>query len=286
MNPTLKLSLENLIGEPVLSSKPVGGGDINHALCAETRAGSYFVKYNTASPPGMFEREAEGLAALARAQSLRTPTVVGIGEAEGIDFLVLEWIASARAEPETGRLFGRALAGLHRQTADEFGFDDDNFIGSLPQANCWTACWATFFGEHRIAAQLRLGEDSGRLPAALCSLGERLVERMPTLVPDELEPSLVHGDLWSGNYMVADGGQPVIIDPAVYYGHREVEIAFTQMFGGFPTGFYEGYDEAWPLDSGFASRRDLYNLYPLLVHANLFGGHYLSRCESVIRRYL
>jgi fructosamine-3-kinase len=264
----------------------VGGGDINQALRAETAAGSFFVKYNTASPPRMFEREAEGLAALAGAGCLRTPNVVGMGAAGGIDYLVLEWLETHRAAPDTGRAFGRALASLHRQTADECGFGADNFIGSLPQANQWTAGWATFFGEHRIAAQLQIGERTGGLPAKLVSLGARLVQRMPNLVPDDVEPSLLHGDLWSGNYMITDGGQPVIIDPAVYFGHREIEIAFTQMFGGFPDGFYEGYNEAWPLDSGFSSRRDLYNLYPLLVHANLFGGGYVSRCESVIRRYL
>ena len=170
-------------------------------------------------------------------------------------------------------------------TGPTHGLDHDNYIGSLPQENRPSESWLEFFSERRIGAQADLARAAGRLPGAVSRGLDRLLARLGDLLPDAVEPSLLHGDLWSGNYGVAGDGSPVMFDPAVYRGHREVELAFTELFGGFPRGFYTAYGSAWPLDPGYDERRDVYNLYPLLVHVNLFGGAYVSQVASIVRRF-
>lgn len=286
MDPDLKAFLENGLHCTANSSRTVGGGDINDAECVTTDRGKLFVKHNRPSLLGMFQAEKSGLELLADGSELRIPEVVLCGSTSRRAYLVLEWMDQGPRRGDFDERLGHGLAAQHRRTAERFGLDSDNFIGSLPQCNDKSDSWCEFFGSRRIGAQLTLAEKGGALSSRALEAGWRLVDRMPTLVPDDPEPSLLHGDLWGGNYLTGPGGEPVLIDPAVYCGHREIELAFTELFGGFSPAFYDAYNEAWPLDSAYADRRDLYNLYPLLVHANIFGGQYATRVHSVIRRYL
>jgi len=282
----LEAALTDLLDEPIEQTTPVSGGDINRAFRIRTPYRSVFVKVNSDAPPHMFERESDGLATLRAADTLRVPQVIGSGETATETFLVLEWIDSGSPRPSFATQFGESLAELHRHSSERFGLDRDNFIGSLPQSNTRTSSWLDFFRDQRLGAQLDIARRTGALPAQILHRADKLLERLDRRLPERSTPSLLHGDLWGGNYMIGSNGEPVLIDPAVYYGDREIEIAFTQLFGGFGSSFYEAYRASWPLPDGYPERRDLYNLYPLLVHANLFGGGYVSRVDAVVRRYM
>lgn len=285
MRAKLREALERELGAPVGTVESVSGGDINEAWAVHVGGERCFVKSNSDAPADLFAREASALRHLHEAGALRVPEVIACGAR----YLVLEWIETGRRGPDFGARFGEALAALHASVAAEpvrYGLDEDNYIGSLPQPNGWCASWTELYGERRIGAQLRIGETRGSLPADLVRAGRALIERLDTLIPTEPRPALLHGDLWSGNFMVDGAGAPVLVDPALYVGHREVELAFTELFGGFPDDFYAAYRAAWPLRPGYAERRGLYQLYPILVHANLFGGGYVSRARELVRRYL
>lgn len=286
MNSAIKNSLERHLNLSIDRAYSVSGGDINQSFRLHTNEGSVFVKVNDADLLPMFEAERAGLALLRDVSALHVPEVLAVGACAGGAWLALEWVESGRRRADFDVRLGEGLAHIHRQTCPKFGLPHDNFIGSLPQTNGREQSWVTFFGQRRLGVQVKLGIDSGRLPVDVAGRVEQLIGRLDVLLPDSPEASLLHGDLWGGNYMVGAAGQPVLIDPAVYYGHREVELAFTALFGGFGDRFYQAYEAAWPLESGSSSRRDLYNVYPLLVHANLFGGHYVQRVDSVVRRYL
>lgn len=267
------------------SSQPVSGGCINSTLSITTSIGNYFVKFNSASAyPQMFEREAEGLQLLASAAAIPAPQVVGLGEGGDQSFLILELIDPAARSKDFWEEFGRSMASLHQHSSDRFGLDHDNYIGSLPQYNAWHHRWTDFFIEQRLQKQVERAYDNGMIESKHLNSFDRLYQGMDAIFPDE-PPALLHGDLWSGNFMVNENGQACIIDPAVYYGHREAELAFTQLFGGFDRGFYQAYHEVYPLQPGFQQRKDLYDLYPLMVHVNLFGGGYLASVESILRAY-
>lgn len=262
------------LGAPGARYRPVTGGDIHQAARAELPDGPVFIKYNARPTPGMFEAEAEGLRALREAAvGVRVPEVRGHGEG----WLALEWIEAGRGG---GDALGAGLAGIHRRTSPRFGWAQDNWIGSLPQPNGWTQGLPDFFRTHRIQAQ---AAGTG-VPTRLRKMLDRLCERLPSLLPDE-PPALLHGDLWGGNWMADAEGVPCIYDPAAHFGCREAELAFTRLFGGFPPAFYEAYEAAWPLQPGFEDRVDLWNIYPLLVHANLFGGGYAGSVERIVRRF-
>jgi protein-ribulosamine 3-kinase len=280
----LREALERDLGAPIGAVEAVSGGDINEAWAVRVGGERCFVKSNSDAPADLFAREASALRRLREAGALRVPEVIACGA----EYLVLEWIASGRRGPDFGARFGEALAALHASVAAEpvrYGLDEDNYIGSLPQPNGWCAHWTELYGRQRIGAQLDIGEARGTLPRDLIRPGWALVERLEALLPATPRPALLHGDLWSGNYMVDDTGAPVLVDPALYVGHREVELAFTELFGGFPDDFYAAYRATWPLRPGYAERRGLYQLYPILVHANLFGGGYVARARELVRRY-
>jgi fructosamine-3-kinase len=213
-----------------------------------------------------------------------------IGEAQqGLpDFLVLEWLPPVRPQnpSQFAEKLGEGLATLHLQMADQYGLDRDNFIGSLPQENQQENGWARFYAEHRILFQMEIARQVGRLTPERERLLNTLCQNMSQLAPDDPPASLLHGDLWGGNYLGTTHDVPVIYDPAVYYGHREVEMAFTELFGGFPTRFYDAYNAVYPLDQGYAERKALYQLYPLMVHMNLFGGGYIGQVDRILRHYL
>ena len=233
----------------------------------------------------MLEAEAAGLATLAGARALRIPRVLGSGQTESAAFLALEWIEASRADARCEQRLGEGLAALHAQTAERFGLAQDNLIGRTPQANGWLADWTQFWRERRLRPQLLLAARRGlpELPAA----GERLLEAVPKLLAGHHPAvSLLHGDLWGGNWLAAATGEPVIFDPAVYYGDRETDLAMTRLFGGFSEAFYRAYAASAPLASGSESRAQLYNLYHVLNHANMFGGGYVRQARGMIERLL
>ena len=277
----------------IAEARPVGGGCINPSARVQTTDGrSFFLKWNR-DHPALFAPEARGLEALARAARgtpLRVPEVVGSGAGDGgtPGWLLLEYVPEGSPSARWGEELGRGLAALHRDRGHAFGWSADNFIGSLPQSNRRRPSWADFWIEERLQPQLERARRAGHDPGG-AEAWKELFRRMPRLVgpADDDGPSLLHGDLWSGNVYPGPDGEPVLVDPAVYRGHREVDLAMTELFGGFPGGFAEAYDEAWPLADGYRSvRRHLYQLYPLLVHVNLFGGGYVGRTRSALERVL
>jgi fructosamine-3-kinase len=283
----LAAALAAALGSDIEAGRPLSGGDINQAFAVRLADGrEIFVKTNTRSPAGMFAAEARGLAWLAEAGALRLPAVLAVSppKAPGPAFLALELVRLGRPAPSFDEVLGRGLAALHRRGAPSFGLDHDNFIGPLPQTNTPAAGWAEFYRARRLEPQLRIAVDAGRAPAALRRGFERLFAALPALVGAAEPPSRLHGDLWSGNLLCDDGGAPCLIDPAVYGGHREVDLAMMRLFGGFGRRVFEAYDEAWPLGDGAAERVDLYQLYPLMVHVNLFGGGYAASAQAALER--
>jgi fructosamine-3-kinase len=263
--------------------RSVSGGSINQASRISDGRQSYFVKLNQANQVGMFEAEALGLQDLATSGSIRVPQPICWGVAENHSYIVLEWLDLGRGTPSTWGELGRQLAHLHRKThAKGFGWDRNNTIGSTPQPNPWTQDWADFFIEHRIGYQLQLAQRRG----ANFAQTDRLLRAIATLLSHHPTPSLVHGDLWSGNAGFSRTGEPFIFDPAVYWGDREVDIAMTELFGGFPQGFYAGYRAEWPLAADYEQRKAVYNLYHILNHFNLFGGSYRAQAEKMMAQII
>jgi protein-ribulosamine 3-kinase len=267
------------------ATTPVGGGSINEAFRLEGADGSrYFLKLNDAQHLPIFVAEAAGLDAIAATNTLRVPRPISHGIAGGQSYLVLEHLElSTRGD---AKLLGEQLATLHRCSAKQFGFAQNNFIGTTPQPNTWKNSWIDFWREQRLGFQLRLAAHNG-YGGQLQSLGEKLLDAMPAFFASYTpQPSLLHGDLWSGNYAFLSDGTPTIFDPATYYGDRECDLAMTELFGGYASDFYAAYRAAYPLDAGYATRRDLYNLYHILNHANLFGGGYVRQAEEMMLRLM
>lgn len=268
----------------VRRQQAVGGGCINSAYRVADGERSYFVKLNSAAGLAMFEAEAEGLHEMAASGTIKVPLPLTTGLADGQSFIVMESL-SLGGSGSAERL-GRELAAMHRTTRARFGWHRDNTIGSTPQYNSESGDWITFWREQRLAAQLKMAAAKG-YGGTLQREGERLLADLEAFFDGYTPaPSLLHGDLWSGNYAYCRDGTPVIFDPAVYYGDREADIAMTELFGGFGAAFYDAYEEAWPLDAGYAVRKTLYNLYHILNHLNLFGGGYGSQAEGMMKRLL
>lgn len=265
--------------------RPVGGGDISAAWRLETGDGAVFLKTGPASSRDMFSAEAEGLEALAGPGVIRVPEVIAYGASDDTSFVAIEWLDLGTPTRDAEARLGERLAALHRSTAARFGWHRDNTIGLTPQHNDASDDWVAFFREHRLGFQLRLAADNG-FTGALQEDGARLMRRLPIFFDAYTpEASLLHGDLWAGNWACCDDG-PVIFDPAVYYGDRETDLAMTRLFGGFGRAFYEAYESAWPLRPGHRERCDLYQLYHVLNHLNLFGSGYLGRAQALIQRLL
>ncbi len=262
---------------------PVGGGCINAAWALETSAGRLFVKLNDGDRVAMFAAEAAGLHALAASGTVRVPRPVAHGSAAGRAFLVLEHLDLRGGDRASAARLGRELAALHSQQADAFGWTCDNTIGSTPQPNDPCADWVAFWRERRLGHQLALAARRGHRFRG----GDTLLARLDGLLAGHHPaPSLLHGDLWGGNWAALPDGTPVLFDPAVYHGDREADLAMTELFGGFDPAFHAAYREAAPLDDGYPLRRDLYNLYHVLNHVNLFGGGYAGQAQRLIERLL
>ena len=284
----VRAAIEAEVGAPVADAAPVSGGSIAHAVRLVAGGRALFVKWGDADVASTFPAEAEGLEALRAAESpLRVPEVVARrppdGEVPG--FLLMDWMDAGRRSRGFWERFGQGLADLHRHTAPRYGFATDNFIGRLPQRNGWMPTWPAFFRRCRLEPQVAMARERGRWRPEWDAGLSRLLGSLRDLLPERPEPSLLHGDLWSGNYLVTVDGSAALIDPAVYYGHREAELAYTELFGGFEPAFYEAYREAWPLEPGYEERREVYNLYHLLNHLNHFGGGYAHDVARVLKAY-
>ncbi len=287
----LKKSVESILHQKsgkqttITGTRSIGGGCINDACELKTAEGSYFLKYNSATAfPGMFEKEAAGLTMLSATQTLAVPGVIGTGETTNYAFLLLEFIVSGSQKSDFWHKFGTKLADLHRNTETYFGLQEDNYIGSLVQTNKPHPDFFSFFISERIEPQLKMARDKGAFSQGDMRYFNSLFSDLHNIIPPE-KPALIHGDLWSGNFMVTANGSPCLVDPAVYYGHREADIAMTQLFGGFGQEFYHAYNQAWPMEKEWQKRMDIFNLYPLLVHVNLFGGSYSGQVLRIIRQF-
>jgi len=280
--------LKEVLGANVTLKKnaSIGGGCINNAQRLDTNQGAYFLKWNPSIPEDMFALERKGLELLRSADEVKIPAVYGHGTIDGKRYLLLEYVEGAPRKPDYWQHYGRAMANLHQShTRKNYGLDHDNYIGSLPQENEPMDNWIDFFRDNRLEFQLQLVLQGGLVDGRFAERYRKFYDYLPELLPEN-PPALLHGDMWSGNVMTGPDGYVCLMDPAVYFGHREIELAFTQMFGGFDRDFYAAYHEAYPLDPGYDERVPIYNIYPHMTHVNLFGTSYLSGVESVLSRYL
>jgi protein-ribulosamine 3-kinase len=264
----------------------VGGGSINDTYrLVVNKTESFFLKINEAAKfPNLFEREKEGLIFLGQQECIRIPAVLFCGKVQEKQVLVLEWIQPGQRPASFWERFGRQLAELHHKSSPEFGFLSDNFMGALPQINGPLGNWPDFFALRRLQPQTELAIKNGLITAKHALQMETICNDLSSYFPAEA-PSLLHGDLWCGNFMADDQSNPVLIDPAVYFGHRSVDLAMTTLFGGFDKIFYDSYNHHFPFPSNYREQWDICNLYPLLIHLNLFGPSYLGDITAILKRF-
>ncbi|MBN1301202.1 MAG: fructosamine kinase family protein [Melioribacteraceae bacterium] len=277
--------LESILKEKIISDSSAGGGCIADARIVETSSGAkYFVKSYSSVGSAILRNEANGLRELEKSNAIRVPHVVH----QDNEMLVLEYIRSGSRKKNFSEIFGMQFAEMHKFTSDEFGFFENNFIGSTPQINLPRSInWIDFYWNNRLLYQYRLAEQNGYVSDSFSNSFMQLEKRVPLILEgSEEKPCVLHGDLWGGNYMTDENGNPVLIDPAVYYGHREADLGMTYLFGGFDSGFYKAYNEHYPLPSGWEERIDIYKLYHVMNHLNLFGTGYYSHALSIVKSYL
>jgi protein-ribulosamine 3-kinase len=281
--PVIAAQISHSTGKPFTVEKafPVGGGCINRTYRLEGDGKRFFVKLNSSGSLLMFDAEAAGLQEISSSRALRVPKPLCWGDDGSSAWLVLEYVEMGGGQPGSAAALGSALAAMHHVSAEQFGWSRDNTIGATRQINDRSSDWVEFWHRHRLGYQLQLGRMNG-YSGRLQTEGEQLIGRLDAFFLEQPVASLLHGDLWSGNYSFDDKGHPVLFDPAVYYGDREADIAMTELFGGFSHDFYAAYREAYPLDPGYRVRKTLYNLYHILNHLNLFGGGYLRQAEQMI----
>lgn len=285
----VRTTVESAAG-PIRAVQPVGGGDVSRAARVETADGAAFVKWGAGAAGQTYGAEAAGLAALEAAAGpdlvVPAPLAVVAPEADGPGVLVLPWLEQGHPTAIGWRRFGAALAELHRADApgSGYGWEDDNWIGSKTQWNGWWTSWPDFFGQRRLRAQAETVRQRGAWDDAWDGLLDGLLVRLPQILPAAPPRALLHGDLWGGNAVPTADGRFALIDPAVSVGHREADLAMTELFGGFSDAFYEGYREAWPLDAGYPERREVYNLFHLINHLT-HGAGYRQPVERTLRRF-
>jgi fructosamine-3-kinase len=288
---TIDRAIGQALGTPFTtrSRRSVSGGDINqsHMLLGQDGDGGdrqFFVKLNQAARLPMFEAEQLGLVTIAQTHTIGVPMPIAVGVAASSCYLVLAWLDFGRGQSQSWTQMGQQLAQLHNYPGSTaFGWSRENTIGATPQPNPWTTDWIEFWQVHRIGFQLQRAAQKG----ARFAQADRLLAAIPDLLADHSpQPSIVHGDLWSGNAAILADGTPTIFDPALYWGDREVDLAMTELFGGFPQAFYVGYGSVWPTRPGYERRKILYNLYHILNHYNLFGGGYAAQADRMIAELL
>ncbi|WP_183187069.1 fructosamine kinase family protein [Anoxybacteroides rupiense] len=269
----------------IVTWKQVYGGDINESFYIRTASGSYFIKIQAAPPPRFFHSEKSGLDTIRLTKTISVPNVFHVYEDGEVGCLILEWISGKKTEQAAEKL-GALLALMHNYTGEKFGFANNGYIGKLPQPNQWFDSWIDYYRTCRLQPQIRLAEEKGLLPLSIFKKLNKLMQELEQWIPEKPKASLLHGDLWSGNWMAGENGEPYLIDPSVFYGHDEFELAFTELFGGFPAGFYHAYQEVNPLSKDYEDRKELYQLFYLLVHLNLFGKSYVNAVERIVNRYV
>ncbi|HLR09291.1 MAG TPA: fructosamine kinase family protein [Bacillota bacterium] len=263
----------------------VYGGSINKTFFVETETGQYFIKHHMNAPERFFVSEAEGLELIRQTNTVAVPEVYAVSDAKNAAFLVMEWV-EGRKMADTEKKLGERIAGLHKHIGNKHGFFEASFIGALPQPNGLFSSWLEYYRDRRLGAQLQQGIDRHRITGKRRRQMETLLVRLGEWIPEKVEPSCLHGDLWGGNWLVGPGGEPYVIDPSVLYGDRHFELAFTELFGGFSQTFYDAYKERFPLDDNYADMKPLYQLYYLLVHLNLFGESYGAHVDAILKRYV
>lgn len=300
IHPRIKQEIEALVGA-ITDIVLVGGGCISKACRIEAAGQSYFLKWSGGAAGATFRAEAEGLKALRGPRSgLVIPEIFAVKDSSlnadrnpnsgaGPDshpgFILMEWISDGQKRRDFWPQLGSALAALHRHTGPAFGFESDNYIGRIEQVNGFVDDWTDFFLEYRLEIQRNLARDAGRWSSSWDAPFDRLAVCLHDILPHKPTASLVHGDLWAGNVLATASGTPVLVDPAVHYAHREVDLAMSELFGGFPDSFYRSYIEAWPLEPGYELRRRVYNLYHLINHLNHFGQEYAAQVEGILRAF-
>ncbi len=280
-------------GLKIKNDEAVHGGDINSSYCLECSDTKFFLKINSASRfPRMFDKEWEGLNALSLVLSyskqlnkLTVPRAIKKGIVNQQQYLLLEWIEAGKPNIHFWKIFGEELAGLHHHKQSYFGWEENNYIGSLNQFNSKCNSWHLFYVQNRIIPLVEKLVDTGVFSPRDMADADALCKNVEGVFPEEA-PALLHGDLWSGNYKINSFGYASIFDPAVYYGHREMDLGMTRLFGGFDVRFYNAYNEVYPLANDWQKRLPLTQLYPLLVHAILFGGHYISKARNIIKQFV
>jgi fructosamine-3-kinase len=279
-----RFSLEKELGIRIKLATPIGGGCISEACRLELHSGDFLFLKFTGAPTDMFEKEARALKELAKAKAIGVPEVKNINP----NYLLLEYISPGRKVDNFWENFGQSFAKLHKFKSNQFGFSEDNFIGLSPQKNMpQSDSWQDFYWENRLLFQLKLAEEKGHGTSELNELFHNLEAQLPSILKEsEEEPSLLHGDLWNGNFVVGPDGKAWILDPASYYGHREADLAMTKLFGGFTPEFYEGYQAEYPLAEGWEYRENLYKLYHIMNHLNIFGSSYYGQAIQLLRSYL
>lgn len=278
--------LENLLSEKIEIFEPVSGGDISKAYKIETSNEFFFIKINTSTNAfDMFQKEVKGLHLIKQTQTIKTPKVIAFNNFNQTTYLILEYIETKPPSTHDFRVLGEQMAKLHQCTSENFGLVTDNYIGRLKQSNSIKNNWLDFYVEERLNPQLVLATKKGLLNEKECPSISRMKDRL-SLYFEDIKPSLIHGDLWSGNYLISNNGIPYLIDPAVYFGHNEVDIAMTKLFGGFDNAFYESYHSIIPQDKHTPYRIEVYQLYYLLVHLNIFGSSYYGSVNTILKKLI
>lgn len=283
----IEKKISEFVGTKITTKRflSISGGSINESYKVSTNKGDFFVKKNSATQyPLMFNKETRGLELLCKTNVIDTPEILGVVEIENDSFLILKYIKSGKRCNTFWDDFGRKIARLHKNSNSYFGLDHDNYIGSLKQNNSEHDSWLDFFREERLERQVELARNNNAIDRETVNAFQRFYTKLEEIFPKE-SPALLHGDLWSGNFMVNENGNPVIIDPAAYYGHREMDLGMSKLFGGFDNEFYNSYNNQYQLENGWEERLNYCNLYPLMVHVNLFGGGYLNSIKSIIMKF-
>jgi fructosamine-3-kinase len=288
MEKYFKQALEQ-IGDltPICKLASISGGCINRAYYIRTSKREYFAKVNNQRIDDLFDKEIAGIETIRKTGTIQVPIIYGKYQSSDAQYqiLIMEWIEGKESR-QTEKILGKKLAQLHQTTEAGFGLDENNYIGILPQMNTWYTDWLSFYRQQRLGIQMKIGVERGVISGRRLHKLEKLIERLDQWIPAQVTPSLIHGDLWSGNRIVGKHGEPFLIDPAVYFAHHEVELAFTELFGGFSSYFYSAYQDVFPLSSEYRNRKKIYQLYYLLVHLNLFGEGYGRDVDQILDYYL
>ena len=285
MTSAIQSSIQQHLSLPSTRITSIGGGSINETYRIEAGAKLFFCKINSATKfPQLFSKEQNGLVLIGRQGIVKTPAVIDCFEQDGSQVLLLEWIQEGERTESFWKKFGEQLAAIHQQSGTTFGWDEDNYMGSVPQSNRQHQTWTMFFIEERIQPMVKRCYEKGLLTKFHLQQSESVGKQLENIFEEEV-PSLLHGDLWSGNFMCDENNEPVLIDPAVYYGHRSIDLAMTTLFGGFREPFYDAYHTCFPLPSNYKEQWTVCNLYPLLIHLYLFGSNYLPQIENTLKKF-